>query len=269
MAGFVFGLALVRHRQPAAEAARRGEGGRRHHQPARHLLGHLGDVNAATAVVGRGRADPAVRARSRAGAAAGRPGPARPRHRGQQRPGPVRPRRGRRRRGAARSAVRAGARPRRSPTSPRWRPPPAGMVLVIFGESLGAAEAYATKYRYEIDPDQEMIALGARTSGPASWAAWRRAAASRSPRSTRARARARRRRRSSPRCSALVTVVALTPLFKDLPEAVLAALIIHAVSHLWRIGAFRRYWARATGRVLAGHGHARRASSSSTCCRGC
>ena len=31
---------------------------------------------------------------------------------------------------------------------------------------------------------------------------------------------------------AVVTVLFLTPLFKDLPEAVLAALIIHAVSHL-------------------------------------
>ena len=66
----------------------------------------------------------------------------------------------------------------------------------------------------------------------------------------------------------LVTVLFLTPLFKDLPEAVLAALIIHAVSHLWR-------WARsgATGpsdgsssgsvsRTLAG-------VVSSTCFRGC
>lgn len=32
----------------------------------------------------------------------------------------------------------------------------------------------------------------------------------------------------------------LTPLFKNLPEAVLAALIIHAVSHLWKVGDMRR-----------------------------
>jgi MFS superfamily sulfate permease-like transporter len=30
-------------------------------------------------------------------------------------------------------------------------------------------------------------------------------------------------------------VLLLTPLFRDLPEAVLAALIIHAVSHLWKV----------------------------------
>src|SRR5262249_12147192 len=40
---------------------------------------------------------------------------------------------------------------------------------------------------------------------------------------------------------ALVTVLLLTPLFKSLPEAVLAALIIHAVSHLWKIAEFKRY----------------------------
>lgn len=34
--------------------------------------------------------------------------------------------------------------------------------------------------------------------------------------------------------ASLVTVVALTPLFRNLPEAVLGALIIHAVSHLMR-----------------------------------
>jgi sulfate permease, SulP family len=32
------------------------------------------------------------------------------------------------------------------------------------------------------------------------------------------------------------------PVFKNLPEAVLAALIIHAVSHLWKVEEFRRYY---------------------------
>ena len=39
----------------------------------------------------------------------------------------------------------------------------------------------------------------------------------------------------------LVTVIALTPLFTDLPEAVLAALIIHAVSHLMKVDEMRRF----------------------------
>jgi MFS superfamily sulfate permease-like transporter len=40
----------------------------------------------------------------------------------------------------------------------------------------------------------------------------------------------------------LVTVIALTPLFHDLPDAVLAALIIHAVSHLMRVGEMRGFY---------------------------
>ena len=40
----------------------------------------------------------------------------------------------------------------------------------------------------------------------------------------------------------LVTIVALTPLFTDLPEAVLAALIIHAVYHLMKVAEMRRFY---------------------------
>ena len=40
----------------------------------------------------------------------------------------------------------------------------------------------------------------------------------------------------------LITVLALTPLFTDLPEAVLAALIIHAVSHLMKVAEMRRFY---------------------------
>ncbi len=40
----------------------------------------------------------------------------------------------------------------------------------------------------------------------------------------------------------LVTVLVLTPLFENLREAVLAALIIHAVSHLWKVAEMRRYY---------------------------
>jgi MFS superfamily sulfate permease-like transporter len=40
----------------------------------------------------------------------------------------------------------------------------------------------------------------------------------------------------------LITVIVLTPLFKNLPEAVLAALIIHAVSHLMKVAEIRRFY---------------------------
>ena len=40
-----------------------------------------------------------------------------------------------------------------------------GLVLVIYSESLGAADTFATKYGYEIDPNQELIALGVANVG--------------------------------------------------------------------------------------------------------
>jgi SulP family sulfate permease len=50
----------------------------------------------------------------------------------------------------------------------------------------------------------------------------------------------------------VVTVLLLTPLFKDLPEAVLAALIIHAVSHLFKVAEFRRYYRERRVEFLLG-----------------
>src|SRR6202050_4324223 len=41
----------------------------------------------------------------------------------------------------------------------------------------------------------------------------------------------------------LITVLALTPLFTNLPESVLAAMIIHAVSHLMKVAEMRRFYA--------------------------
>ena len=116
-----------------------------------------------------------------------------------------------------------------------------GMLLVIFSESLGAAQNFATKYGYSIDPNQELVALGVANAasglvgglpggGSLSQSAVNEGAGARSE--------------VSPLVAtvlAIVTVLFLTPLFKDLPEAVLAALIIHAVSHLWKVAEFRQY----------------------------
>jgi sulfate permease, SulP family len=118
----------------------------------------------------------------------------------------------------------------------------AGMMLVIFSESLGAAETFAAKHGYEIDPNQELIALGVANvasgvvgglagGGSLSQSAVNEGAGARSE--------------VSPLFASvlvLVTVLFLTPLFKNLPEAVLAALIIFAVSGLWKIRQFRGYF---------------------------
>ena len=169
---------------------------------------------------------------------------------------------------ASRSSARCRAGCRRSafPTSlgaTSWRCSAAagGMVLVIFSESLGAAQTFAAKYGYEIDPNQELIALGVANAGSGlvgglagggslSQSAVNEGAGARSEVSPLVADGARR---SSP-CSSL------TPLFKDLPEAVLAALIIHAVSHLWKVARVPALLRASAGRVLARPRHARSAS---------
>jgi SulP family sulfate permease len=116
-----------------------------------------------------------------------------------------------------------------------------GMLLVIFSESLGAAENFATKHGYDIDPNQELIALGVANAGSALVGGL---AAGGSLSQSAVNEGAGARTELSPLLAAvliLVTVLLLTPLFKNLPEAVLAALIIHAVSHLWKVAEFRRF----------------------------
>jgi SulP family sulfate permease len=117
-----------------------------------------------------------------------------------------------------------------------------GMMLVIFSEALGAGQTLAEKHHYRIDPDQEMIALGAANIGSgllgglASGGSLSQSAVNDS---------AGAQSEMSPLVAtglSAVTVIALTPLFKSLPEAVLGALIIHAVSHLMRVGEMRKYY---------------------------
>ena len=118
----------------------------------------------------------------------------------------------------------------------------AGIVLVIFSESLGAAQAFATKYGYEIDPNQELIALGVANAG-SGFVGGLAGGGSLSQSAVNEGAGARSE--VSPLFASLlilVTVLFLTPLFKNLPEAVLAALIIHAVARLWKFGQFKVYY---------------------------
>jgi sulfate permease, SulP family len=117
-----------------------------------------------------------------------------------------------------------------------------GMMLVIFSEALGAAETFADKYGYRLDANQEMIALGLANLGSGVVGGL---ACGGSLSQSAVNDGAGARSEASPLVAAalsLITVVALTPIFKDLPEAVLAALIIHAVSHPMKVAEMRRYY---------------------------
>jgi SulP family sulfate permease len=121
---------------------------------------------------------------------------------------------------------------------PRWAllPGALGIALVIYTEGLGAANAFASKHDYDVNPNQELISYGVANLGSAVLGGLA-AGGSLSQSSVNDSAGAK----SSvsllvAAAMGLITVVALTPLFTALPEAVLAAIIIYAVSHLmkWR-----------------------------------
>jgi MFS superfamily sulfate permease-like transporter len=116
------------------------------------------------------------------------------------------------------------------------------IALVIFSEALPAADAFATKHSYEIDPGQELIAMGMANlgsglvggmvaGGVVSGSAVNDRAGAKTPVSLLTAA-----------VLVLITLIALTPLFTNLPEAVLAALIIYAVTHLMRVKRMVRFF---------------------------
>jgi sulfate permease, SulP family len=118
----------------------------------------------------------------------------------------------------------------------------AGMMLVIFSEALGAGQTFADKHGYRLDSSQEMLALGLANIGSGVLGGL---ACGGSLSQTAVNDSAGAQSEISPIVAfvlSLITIVALTPLFKDLPEAVLAALIIHAVSHLMKVGEMRKFY---------------------------
>jgi sulfate permease, SulP family len=117
-----------------------------------------------------------------------------------------------------------------------------GMMLVIYSEALGAATTFAEKYGYRLDSNQEMIALGLANIGSGFLGGL---AGGGSLSQSAVNDGAGARSELSPVFASflsLVTVIALTPLFHDLPDAVLAALIIHAVSRLMRVREMRGFY---------------------------
>jgi sulfate permease, SulP family len=117
---------------------------------------------------------------------------------------------------------------------PRWALLPAalGIALVIYTEGLGAANAFASRYNYQVNSNQELIAYGVANLGSALLGGTP-AGGSLSQSSVNDSAGAK----SSvsllvATLMVIITVVALTPLFTALPEVILAAIIIYAVSHL-------------------------------------
>jgi sulfate permease, SulP family len=120
--------------------------------------------------------------------------------------------------------------------------PAFGVALVGFAEGLGAAKTYAARMHYEVDTNRELLGLGAANLG-AGLSSGMVVNGSLSKTAVNGSAGAHTQL-SGLVCAALtvVTLLLLTGLFEDLPEATLAAVVIAAVVELVDIPALERLY---------------------------
>ena len=116
------------------------------------------------------------------------------------------------------------------------------IVVVGFAESVAAARTYARQHDYEIDADQEMIGVGAANLATGVVGAFvvdgslsKTAAADQAGQRTQLASIALT-------AAVFLTILFLTGLFENLPEATLGAIVIHAVWHLIDLDRVGRYW---------------------------
>ena len=107
-----------------------------------------------------------------------------------------------------------------------------GLMVLASGESLGGARAFAARHHQRISADQELVALGASNMATGIFGGF---AVDASLSQTAAGEASGSRSQLSTLIVAgmmLATAVALVPLFRDLPQATLAAVVIAAVISL-------------------------------------
>ena len=118
-----------------------------------------------------------------------------------------------------------------------------GIVFLALAESIGAARSFAVRHGYEIDPDQELIALGAANAGAGLFGGF--AVDASLSQSATGEAAGNRTQLSSLITAGLVlaTAIVLAPIFANLPLSVLSAIVIASVLGLVDLAELRRYWA--------------------------
>ncbi len=128
----------------------------------------------------------------------------------------------------------------------------AGIVFLAAGETLGTARAFAAKYHYEVDADQELLAMGTAniTSG-----LFGGITIDMSLSSTASGESAGERTQLSSLVSAgliLLVVLFLAPLLQNLPTAVLGAIVLSSILGLFNFAELRRYYTQRKTDFLPG-----------------
>ena len=119
------------------------------------------------------------------------------------------------------------------------------LTLVMFSEGIGPDRSFASKHKYEIDENQELIAMGASNIGAGFFQGFPIGASlSKSAASDAAGGKTQMAGIIAALATAAVALF-FTPLFFNLPEAALGAIVIVAVSGMFKPQEFRRlYWLR-------------------------
>jgi len=134
-----------------------------------------------------------------------------------------------------------------------------GVLLVGFAEGLGAAKTYAQKAQYTIDPNKELLGLGTANLGSGLCSGM---VVNGSLSKTAVNGAAGATSQLSGLFVAVLTIVTLlflTGLFENLPEATLAAVVIAAVVELVDVEALRRLYRLHSAQLGQIYGAAARA----------
>ena len=117
-----------------------------------------------------------------------------------------------------------------------------GIALVAFAEAIGPANEFAREHGGKIDPNRELIAIGAANTGAGLFTGFPIGSSlSKSAANDRAGARTPASLVTAAAATALVALF-LTPLFEPLPEATLGAIVVVAVTGMMKVGKMRRLW---------------------------
>ena len=117
-----------------------------------------------------------------------------------------------------------------------------GIVLVLFAEHVSIGQKIADKHRYDLDPNQELIALGVSNLAAGLFQGF--AGAGELSKTTVNDEFGARSQLSGivSLVLVLITLLLLTSLFYYLPQATLGAIVIYAVWGLLDVGEMQRYW---------------------------
>ncbi len=118
----------------------------------------------------------------------------------------------------------------------------AGIVFLAVGETLGTGRAFAAKYHYEIDADQELLAMGAAN---VSSGLFQGITVDMSLSSTASGEAAGEHTQLSTLVSAgiiLLVVLFFAAALRNLPTTVLGAIVLSSIRGLFNVNEFRRYY---------------------------